>query len=192
MPFNKESYRAEQVRAVLAGLDRNSYAIVAVAGYAALVVLIASGEWMAAWFPGEFPAVRSLVRGMHLVGGWVVALWVLGRGSALVVRWGRKVLLRERHTAPAEMGDTVKKEAIPVALALAGAAFWVLLALMVLSGLERYLWLRLGWGILPLDPALWWPFHRALRPFFYAVMLIILVNHGKIWVKRTLYYLQAP
>ena len=71
-------------------------------------------------------------------------------------------------------------------------AFWIIVAVMIASGVERYLRLEIGTGFMPFSPIVWWPLHSALRPFLYALLLLILVNHGKVLTKRALDYLRSP
>ncbi|NIR99214.1 MAG: hypothetical protein GWO03_14640, partial [Gammaproteobacteria bacterium] len=64
---------------------------------------------------------------------------------------------------------------------------------LVASGIERFLQLRHGAGVLAvLPPTAWWMLHQALLPLVYAILLIGLVVRGRLVLRKSLEHLHTP
>lgn len=153
--------------------------------YAALVVLIGTGESIR-WVEYRDTLVSTAVlRGVHAMAGFTLAAALLLRFGTLVLGLAERLLRYRRLAPPGGRWLT------PVHLL--DAAWWVVLGLLVLSGLERYGQLLHGVSLLPgLDPAAWWALHPALVPYLYAILLLNALVRGRMAAKRALVYLHTP
>jgi hypothetical protein len=188
MPNWQQLWR--QVRAALDPLDDHVTRAALWVGHAALAVLIASGE-ATRWVDYRDTLVSApTLRAVHVLAGFVLAI-ALG---LRVADAGLRALERRlrRRGVPAGRA-ALQRQGRPAAAWLMDAAWWLLVGLLVLSGLERYGQLRHGVSVLPvLGPAAWWALHRPLVPYLYAILLINGLIRGRLGVRRVLSYLYTP
>lgn len=174
---------------ILAGVERY---------YARLCILLAQFGFVLVVLSGELLAVQAFLtpwlpihwlRQFHMLAGLLVLLILLTR-VVFCLHWlFRKIVLRQSRPASPPPSGTPTGGRL---LNLLESVFWIVTALMIFSGLQRYAGIEHGVSLPPTSSSLWWPLHGTLRPLFYAFLLLIFVNHGKIFVKRALNYLRSP
>jgi hypothetical protein len=156
------------------------------AGYLALAMALFTGEWLTLADGREGLISVPALRALHVLAGLVLLLVLLARLVNLGAAAGRH-LLRHRGLARGALSGLAT---LPTLLS---AAFWASLVLLLLSGVERTLQLRYGVQALPgLSPLVWGALHWALLPFLYVFLLLLVVNWGKVALKRALEYLYTP
>lgn len=158
--------------------------------YAALLVLIVTGETIR-WVDYRDTLISApMLRATHALAGFALVAALLMRiGTALLGLAERALRGRLR----VGRGTASPWWARLPLLRLLDAAWWVVVGLLVLSGLERYGQLMHGVSLLPgLDPAAWWALHRPLVPYLYAILLLNGLFRGRMAMKRALSYLYTP
>jgi hypothetical protein len=193
MPFNRLS-RVERARrglqAALLPFDESAIRAAVWVSHGALLLLVLTGEAIR-WVDYRDTLISApMLRAVHAVAGFALASALLLRiAEALRVRvaavlarrgvpWLRAAFQGAGRPAPARLLD---------------AGWWLVVGLLVLSGLERYAQLRHGTSVLPLlSPAAWWALHRPLLPYLYAILLINVTVRGRMAARRALSYLYTP
>lgn len=161
-----------------------------VLGTLALATLIGTGEWLTIAQGGEGLISIPALRGLHAMAGLLlvgVAVHRVGGGFARLF----VSALHHRGRLPVPW-PLLRTRCASGRWWLLGLFFGVLL-LLVLSGLERYVQVRFGHGLLPgSSPFLWTALHRALPLYLYALLLLIVLTWGKMAGRRLLDYLYTP
>ncbi len=192
MPFSRISRREaiwRWVQAILAPFDGVVTHAAEWVSYGALAVLIVSGETIR-WVDYRDTLIAApTLRAVHALAGFALAIALAVRGVDGALRGGETLVAqwRVRGRLPA-----FNWQALNAARVL-DAAWWLVVALLVLSGLERYAQLRHGTSVLPgLAPSAWWALHRPMLPYLYAFLLINGLVRGRMAIKRALSYLYTP
>ena len=190
MPF----ISAQRMRRLLwPALDRIGRRLVPTArltGHAALLLLLVTGEAIR-WVDYHHDQISvPLLRSVHAFGGFLLL-------AALLVRCGDP-LVQHLMARLAPRRELLRRPAFQVQGrswpdVLLDGAWWTVVGLLVLSGLERYTQLRHGTTLLPwLTPTAWWAVHRPLLPYLYAILLSNVLIRGRILYRRALDYLYTP
>lgn len=188
-PISPATLRAQ----AMALLDRVGAALVPTArvvGYLGLAVLIVTGEAIR-WVDYRDTLISApLLRATHALGGFLLLASLLVRvGDPLV----QGVVRRLRAVRDGTRRPAFNRQAPDWVGRSLDAAWWGVVGLLVLSGLERYAQLRHGVSLLPwLPPTAWWAMHRPLLPYLYAILLSNVLIRGRILVRQALHYLYTP
>lgn len=189
MPSSSASRIQRWLGLALAPFGDGATHLATAAGHVALALLIVTGETIR-WIDYRDTLISApMMRATHALAGFVLL-------AALVMRVGHFVLVRrirpgrhESSAAPAAFHPWWR----PTAAGSLKAAWWLVVGALALSGLERYVQLRHGMGLLPgLPPTAWWALHRPLLPYLYAILLLNLAIRGRMAARRALSYLYTP
>jgi hypothetical protein len=156
----------------------------------ALGLLVLTGEAIR-WVDYRDTLVSApMLRAVHSLAGFALLAALLLRIGEALVRAAEAIA--RRRGVPAVRAAFQGQRRLTAAGLLDGA-WWLVVGLLVLSGLERYAQLSHGTSILPLLPAAaWWALHRPLVPYLYAILLLNGLIRGRMAVKRALSYLYTP
>jgi hypothetical protein len=157
------------------------------AGYVALAVLVLSGEAIR-WVDYRDTLISApLLRAVHVLAGFALL-------ASLLLRLGDAALRDVQRLRAGRLRLRLPPAHAPVTAAgLLDAAWWLVVGLLLLSGVERYAQLRYGAGLLPgLPSAAWWALHRPLLGYLYAILLLLLAIRGKLIARRVYAYLYRP
>jgi len=189
MPSNSRSALRRRLLWLLAPFDQGLGRVALWVSHGALAVLIVSGETLR-WIDYRDTLISaSTLRAVHVLGGFALAI-------ALAVRGG-EVLLRAAGSMAARRRVRLRLPAFHwqdlTGARLLHGAWWAVVLLFLLSGLERYTQLRHGTSLLPgLPTSLGWALHRPLLPYLYTVLLINALIRGRLSFRRALAYLYTP
>lgn len=156
----------------------------------ALVLLLLTGALLAVNV-GAFALLGTAdLRAVHAASGLVLAFLTLARGVAGLYRTWRTI--HESELGPWPVLRDLGRRFSSVE-GLLGLWFWLVLVLLLVSGLGRFLLLRYGQVVPPAaQPALWWAMHHAMVPHLYAALALLALVRGKAWYRRTVAYLYSP
>lgn len=191
MPSNKPMPLWQRVQLALAPLDDHVTHVAVWVTHGALALLIVSGETIR-WVDYRDTLISApTLRATHALAGFILAIALLFRIADVVLRATERWVARRQGVLSAATAfhwqDRLR------GAVLLDAAWWLVVGLLVLSGLERYMQLRHGTSVLPgLAPAAWWAAHRPLVPYLYAILLINGLIRGKLAIKQVLSYLYTP
>jgi hypothetical protein len=190
MPSNSPGRLWRRVQAALAPLDDHVTRAAAWVTNGALGLLILSGETIR-WVDYRDTLVSApTLRAVHTLAGFALAISLALRVADAALRAVERRLAR--RGVPARPPALHWLRRLTVARLLDGAG-WLVVGLLVLSGLERFLQLRDGISVLPLlAPSAWWALHRPLVPYLYAILLITGLMRGRLAARRVLSYLYTP
>ncbi len=190
MPSTRAERIVRYLVALLAALDRAGTAAGLWGGRVALALLVLSGAALALVDARAAHISVPMLRGLHVLAGLVLLLAVAGRLLGGLLRVARH-LVRRRGLPPEEVRRLLAACRRPGALL--GMGYWLVVGMLLLSGVERYLHLRHGLALLPgPGPAGWEALHRALQPYLYAALLLLAVNRGRMVTRRMMAYLYSP
>jgi hypothetical protein len=191
MPSNRPTPLWQRVQAALAPLDDHATHAAVWVTRGALALLIVSGETIR-WVDYRDTLISApTLRATHALAGFALAVALLLRIADAALRTGERWVARRRGVLP--RAPAFHWQDRLTGAALLDAAWWLVVGLLVLSGLERYAQLRHGTTVLPvLAPAAWWAAHRPLLPYLYAILLINGLIRGRLAIKRVLSYLYTP
>ena len=193
MPFSdKLARRARAARPALDVADVTLRALRIVGVPAALLLCIATGLELAGWFWEPVGRTYVAARLAHLLSGTVLALALLYELGLVLLRLGERVRARRgRHPArPSGPRITAPGMARPRAL---GWAYWLLLALLVISGLAVWAFERHQLQVLPLlSPLRWRAVHQVSTTWFYAAFIAVYARHAIDLLGRVRAYLVSP
>ncbi|HKI99661.1 MAG TPA: hypothetical protein VKB51_14395 [bacterium] len=190
MPFNRADSIRMQVRTALEPFGDSVTRAALWVAYGALALLVVTGEAIR-WVDYRDTLVSApMLRAVHALAGFALCAALLMRIGEALLR-AAEAVVRERRLPWRMMTRHVRERL--TALHLLDAAWWIVVGLLVLSGLERYTQLRHGVSVLPvLSPAAWWALHRPLLPYLYAILLLNAFIRGRMAIKRALSYLYTP
>jgi len=189
-PSRPPGERRAAVLAALVTLERRLAFTGRWGGRAALAVLVFTGEMLRfAEAAGALP-FQSGVWAIHVMAGLAVALAAGGRGATRVARalaWPEGWL----WSLPGRRRAGWRPR--PTLAGLVTAGYWSALALLLLSGLQSYLFRRHGVMLLPgLSPTGWQLVHHLLPPYFYALALVRFTLLFRPFWRRLRSYLYSP
>lgn len=187
MPSNSWERWLQRLRKALLPFDESAARTVHRVAQGALLLLIVTGEAIR-WVDYRETLISApTLRAVHALAGFALVSALAARIADAALRAvaaraghrGRRASFKWRERlAPGRLLD---------------AAWWVVVGLLVASGLERYSQLRYGAGVLPLlPPAAWWALHRPLLPYLYAILLLNVLIRGRMALRRALSYLYTP
>jgi hypothetical protein len=190
MPSNSRARLRARLRAALEPFGDNVGRAALWVAYGALLLLIVTGEAIR-WVDYRDTLISApMLRAVHALGGFALTAALLLRIGGVALG-GVDALLR-RHGVRGRAA-TFQWQGRLTPAGLLDAAWWLVLGLLVLSGLERFEQLRHGISVLPvLSPAAWWALHRPLLPYLYAILLLNGLIRGRMALRRALSYLYTP
>ncbi|MBI3992584.1 MAG: cytochrome b/b6 domain-containing protein [Candidatus Lambdaproteobacteria bacterium] len=159
---------------------------------AALLLCMFTGLGLAGWFWEPFGRAYVASRVLHLLSGYALALALLYElGLAVLTRGGRWVARRRgRPWRQGPARQTAPGLARPRVL---GWAYWLLLALLVVSGLAVWVFDRYQLQVLPmLTPLRWRAVHQVSTTWFYATFVAVYARHAIDLMARVRAYLVSP
>ena len=181
-------------KALLAGIDRGVALLATGTVIAALAFALLTGEWLR-WSDFRTGTISpSILRATHILAGTLLTaaiLYRISRGLLGLLAW----IITARggfRQKPAFIfsGMPAGKAAWRVLLT---ALYWLSLGLLLLSGLERHAQIRWDVTLLPvLSPVSWTVLHGALTPYLYALLLVHLVNWGKMVLEKARAHIYTP
>ncbi len=164
-----------------------------IASGAAMLAVIVTGELLAGTINGILPADRSIALALHLIAGLLVAMAAVyefahraGRLALRVAALGR----RNQHSAG---DDATAPEAIQPTAALIQWIYGVLLAIVLISGLQVWWFERFGWELIPAVSILRWRIAHHVATYYFLASLILLSARAAAYKLRKLKeYLLSP
>ena len=155
-----------------------------------LILLVGTGEWLT-FLGGDADFISiSALRTFHALAGLMLATGLLYRSGVLLTKLLRRLMVFKRIP----LGDVIalfKPLRHPRGMIIFG--FWFSLFLVVLTGVERYVQLRYGGGVLPLlSPVAWYALHRLILNYLYVFLVLLALNWVKINYVKIKDYLTAP
>ena len=189
MPFSRREAIWRWVQSLLAPFDGVVTRAAEWIGHGALALLIVSGETIR-WVDYRDTLISApTLRAVHALAGFALAIALAVRAADAALRAGEALVERWRVHGRLPAFDWRGLRAANVL----NVAWWAVVGLLVLSGLERYSQLRHGTSVLPgLTPSAWWALHRPILPYLYAFLLINGLVRGRLAVRRALSYLYTP
>jgi hypothetical protein len=189
MQFSKPSLpTADTALAYLATTDRAAVAIGRVSVLLAFLGLFASGFYLQFFDSGQTFLSFGALRGLHWLFGLVLSIAVIYRVVRLAAKGPRFLAgLRRRSGAPE------KKPPWTDGAFLSAVAFWAVLAIVLVSGVESALHARYGTSVLPGHlPLPWIKVHSIATYYLLAVVVLRVFLWSRSFLRLVLPYLRRP